>query len=56
MVPGWVTNAIAYLDQTLPANGGKAISSQRLWVVVEGFAPPKKRSRGNWRRRRAWER
>jgi hypothetical protein len=35
--PGWVTNALAYLDQTLPANSGKAISSQRLWVVVEGF-------------------
>jgi hypothetical protein len=33
--PGWVTNAIAYLDKTLPANGGNAISSDRLWVVVE---------------------
>src|SRR5438034_2100780 len=33
--PGWVTNAIAYLDKTLPANGGKAVSSDRLWVVVE---------------------
>jgi hypothetical protein len=35
----WVTNAIAYLDQTLPAHGGKAISSRRHWVVVEGFRP-----------------
>lgn len=37
--PGWVTNAISYLDRTLPANGGKAISSHRLWVVVEGARP-----------------
>jgi hypothetical protein len=27
------------LDQTLPANGVKAISAQRLWLVVEGFRP-----------------
>ena len=33
--PGWVTNAIAYVDKTLPANSGKAIGSARLWVVVE---------------------
>jgi hypothetical protein len=33
--PGWVTNAMAYLDKTLPAHGGKAISPDRLWVVVE---------------------
>jgi len=33
--PGWVTNAIAYLDKTLAAKGGKAISADRLWVVVE---------------------
>jgi hypothetical protein len=33
--PGWATNAIAYLDKTLPANGGKAVSAGRLWVVVE---------------------
>jgi len=37
--PGWVTNAVAYLDQTLPANGSKPISAQRIWVVVEGFRP-----------------
>jgi hypothetical protein len=37
--PGWVTNAMAYLDQTLPAHNGKAISPQRLWVVVEGLLP-----------------
>ncbi len=35
--PGWMTNALAYLEQTLPAHGGKAISRQRLWLVVEGF-------------------
>src|SRR2546425_4109625 len=34
--PGWVTNAIGYLNQTLPANGGKPISPERLWVVIEG--------------------
>jgi hypothetical protein len=38
--PGWVTNAIGYLGQTVPANGGKPISSNRLWVVVEGSRPP----------------
>ena len=38
--PGWVTNAIAYLDKTLPANGGKAIASDRLWVVVAGSQTP----------------
>jgi hypothetical protein len=37
--PLWVTNAVAYLDQTLPAHGGKSISPQRLWVVVEGLQP-----------------
>jgi hypothetical protein len=30
------TQAISYLNQTLPAHGGKAISPERLWVVVEG--------------------
>jgi hypothetical protein len=34
--PAWVTNALAYLDQTVPANRGKVISRQRLWIVVEG--------------------
>ncbi len=34
--PGWVTNAIGYLGRTVPANGGKAIPTSRLWVVVEG--------------------
>jgi hypothetical protein len=38
--PNWVTNAIAYLDKTLPANGGIAVSSDRLWVVVEGSQTP----------------
>ncbi len=35
--PAWVTNSIAYLNQTIPAHGGKTIPSDRLWVVVEGF-------------------
>src|SRR5262249_25501476 len=34
--PSWVTNAIAYLDRTLPAHGGKAFPADRLWVVVDG--------------------
>ena len=33
--PGWVTNAIGYLDQTVPAHNGKAVSHDRLWIVVE---------------------
>jgi hypothetical protein len=37
--PAWVTNAIAYLDQTVPAKGGKAISHDRLWIVMEGSRP-----------------
>ena len=35
--PGWVTNAIGYLNYTLPRHGGKAVSPDRLWTVVEGF-------------------
>jgi len=31
----WVTNAIAYLEQTVPANSGKPTSRDRLWMVVE---------------------
>jgi len=27
------------LGQTLPANGVKAISAERLWLVVEGTQP-----------------
>jgi hypothetical protein len=34
--PGWVTNAIAYLDQTIPGHKGNAASRDRLWMVVEG--------------------
>jgi len=37
--PGWATNAIAYLDRTLPAHGGKPIPHRRLWMVVEGLGP-----------------
>ena len=33
--PGWATNAMAYIGKTLSANGGKAVASGRLWVVVE---------------------
>ena len=34
--PGWVTNAVAYLNQTVPSNKGKMIPKERLWAVVEG--------------------
>jgi hypothetical protein len=37
--PGWVTNALTYLDQTVSTNSSKAIASNRLWVVVEGSLP-----------------
>ena len=39
--PGWATNAIAYLDQTVPAYKGKTIAPERLWVVVEDAAAAK---------------
>lgn len=32
--PSWVTNAIAYLNQTVPASGGTPLPLDRLWVVV----------------------
>jgi len=34
--PGWMAEAIAYVDRIVPAHGGKPISPNRLWVVVEG--------------------
>jgi hypothetical protein len=34
--PGWITNAVSYLNQTLPAHGGKAVPASQLWAVVEG--------------------
>jgi hypothetical protein len=37
--PGWVTNTMAYLEETVPKHGGKAIAPNRLWVVVEGLQP-----------------
>jgi hypothetical protein len=37
--PGWVTNALAYLDRTLPAHGGKRVDRNRLWTVIEGLRP-----------------
>lgn len=36
--PQWVTNAIAYPNQTVPAYKGKTIAPERLWVVVEESA------------------
>jgi len=36
--PQWVTNAIAYPNQTVPAYKGKKITPDRLWVVVEESA------------------
>ena len=34
--PGWLTNAVTYLNQTVPAHGGKAVPPSQLWAVVEG--------------------
>jgi hypothetical protein len=34
--PGWVTNALAYMDQTLSAQGAKAPARDRIWAVIEG--------------------
>lgn len=36
--PQWVTNAIAYLNQTVPVRKGKTVSPDRLWLVVEESA------------------
>jgi hypothetical protein len=33
---GWLTNAVAYLDSVPPANRGKALSRDRLWLVIQG--------------------
>lgn len=33
--PDWVTNAIDYLEQTVPARQGKTVARDRLWLVVE---------------------
>jgi hypothetical protein len=36
--PGrWAGQAVKYLDDTLPAHGGKPFDRQRLMVVVQGF-------------------
>jgi len=32
----WLSNAVAYFDQTPPAHGGEALAHDRLWLVVEG--------------------
>jgi hypothetical protein len=34
--PAWVEEAVSYLDETLPKNGGALFPHERLWVVVEG--------------------
>jgi hypothetical protein len=34
--PAWVEDAVSYLDETLPKNGGTIFPHQRLWIVVEG--------------------
>jgi len=52
----WVTNAIAYLNQTLPVHGGKAILPGVFGWPWRVFARTKKPLLGNWRQRRAWER
>ena len=36
--PQWPTNAVAYVDRTLPAHNVKTIAHDRLWVVVEETA------------------
>jgi hypothetical protein len=33
---GWLTNALAYLERVPPAQGGKAVPRERLWLVVQG--------------------
>ena len=33
---GWLTNAVAYLDNIPPANGGNALARNRLWLVIQG--------------------
>src|SRR5439155_3508253 len=42
--PTWLTNALAYLEKTVPANGGKTIPRERLWMVVEGDSPAEEAS------------
>jgi hypothetical protein len=37
--PGWLKNAVAYLDQVPPKNDGKALPHDRLWLVVQGQDP-----------------
>ena len=35
----WFANAIDYVNRTLPANGGKTITPERLWIVADGMQP-----------------
>jgi hypothetical protein len=35
----WVAQPAAYLDETLPKNGGARFPHERLWLVVEGSGP-----------------
>jgi len=37
---GWVGQAVDYLDETLPMNGGKKLPRERLWLVVQGYDLP----------------
>jgi hypothetical protein len=37
--PTWPSNAVAYVQETVPANGGKAVARERLWLIVEGADP-----------------
>jgi hypothetical protein len=34
--PGWLTNAVRYLDKVPAAQGSQALSHDRLWVIVQG--------------------
>lgn len=38
--PQWVTNAVAYVDRTLPAHNVRSVARERLWLVVEETARP----------------
>ena len=37
--PGWITNAMGYVTRTISAKG-KAVSPERLWMVIEGGRLP----------------
>ena len=33
----WLTNAVRYLDRVPAAHGGRTLSHDRLWIVVQGY-------------------